>query len=133
MKRVAILLLLFLPATVQSQEIPLTLTRPAAVETVGRSDFHAAVIEASRKLVQSGELSRRDSLKLRVAMLSPAFRKHAEDLAVVQMFYSGDDGVPMTETGHVDRAAIDWESLISFIERLIPLIMQLLDLFGGAP
>ncbi len=34
------------------------------------------------------------------------------------------------EEGKV-RARVDWDSIIAFIERLIPLIVQLIGLFGG--
>jgi len=103
------------------------LSEPVAI----RSDFREAINKASRNLVQSGKITRRESLRLRIAMLSPAFRQHAEELAVIQMYYSGDDGVPMTADGMVDVASIDWEGLIAFLERLIPIIVQLLEIFGG--
>jgi len=99
-------------------------------QTLGRSEFHSSVIKGIAKLRRSGEMSARDALRLRVAMLSPAFQQQAEDLAVIQMAFSGSDEVPFDTNGKVDRAAIDWENLIAFIERLIPLILQLIDLFG---
>jgi hypothetical protein len=64
-------------------------------------------------------------------MLSPAFRAHAEELAVTQMYFSGDDGVPMTD-GIVDRAAIDWDGLLAFLEALVPILLRLLEIIGSA-
>ena len=52
---------------------------------------------------------------------------------MTQMSFGESDSdapLPRTETGAVDRAAIDWDSLIGFLERLLPLLLQLLDMFG---
>jgi hypothetical protein len=93
--------------------------------------FHRSVIQAAVKAQRAGSLKRLDVVRLRVAMLSPAFRQHAEDLAVVQMSASGSDNTPIGEDGQVDRASIDWEAFFAFIERLLPLLLQLLDAFSS--
>ena len=92
--------------------------------------FHRSVLVAMRKSVRAGKMKRVDALRVRVALLSPAYRKHAEDLAVTQMAFSGSDAVPLNDSGQVERAAIDWTALGDFIERLIPLLLQLLEIFG---
>jgi hypothetical protein len=101
-------------------------------ETVmeARGSFHQAVIRAALAKVRNGEMSRIEMIRLRVAMMSPGFRKHAEELAVVQLVAQGDD-VPRDATGAVDRAKIDWDALLDFLEKLIPILVQLIAIFGG--
>lgn len=96
-----------------------------------RDSFHKNVIEQATKLVRDGKMTRRDLLKLRVAMLAPGFREKAEDLAVIQMAASGSDAIPVGEDGRIDRASIDWDKVLAFIEKLIPLLLQLIDAFGS--
>jgi len=91
--------------------------------------FGKSVMKAARKAKQKGTITRRQMLRLRVALLSPAFRQHAEDLAVIQMAFSGED-VPEKTAGGIDRTAIDWEGLAEFLERLVPILLALLDALG---
>lgn len=94
---------------------------PVAEAAAGDS-FHKNVIRAAIKSQKAGKLSRKDLLKLRVAMLSPAFRVHARDLSEVQMYSSGDSAkIPRVD------GKIDWDKLFDFIDKLIPLIIQLID------
>ena len=107
---------------------------PAVQETgiFAKSKFHKAAVKAASELRKRGDLTRAQELRFRVAMFAPAFRKHSEDVAVTQMVFSGSDAVPMSADGMVDRASIDWDGLIAFLERLIPILLQLLEIFGGA-
>ena len=95
--------------------------------------FHRQVIrsavEASKK-PDSG-VSRRDVIRLRVAMLSPAFREHAEQLAVTQLFFNGSD-VPMNEDGTVAMDEIKWDAdqWAAFLEKLVPILLMLLRMFA---
>lgn len=122
-----------LTAMAQDTEVEATFASSVAVqeETVGRSAFHDAVIKAAVNRRRAGEMTRAEVFKLRVAMLSPAFRDHCEDLAVIQMAASDSENVPTDADGRIDRASIDWDAIIAFIEKLIPLILQLITLFGG--
>ena len=45
------------------------------------------------------------------------------------MSFSGED-VPVDENGKVDVSKIDFEKLLDFLERLIPLILKLISLFA---
>lgn len=99
---------------------------------VARTTFRRQLIAAAQKAVAKGEISRRDALKIRVASFSPAFLERAEELCVVQMAMSGEneDAIPRDETGTIDRASINWEGLAAFLERILPLILQLIAAFG---
>lgn len=104
------------------------------VETASDS-FHRNVIRSAVKAAKDGTITRRDVMKLRVAMLSPAFREQAYDLAIVQMAASGSeslgsDAVPLDEDGKIVETAVDWDKLLAFIEKLIPILLQLIDAFG---
>lgn len=103
-------------------------------EMVGRSAFHKSVLKAGAKRVRAGEMTRAELFRLRVAMLSPSFRERAEDLAVIQLSASGQAGdanVPVNDDGLVERASINWDGILAFIEKLIPLILQLIQIFSG--
>jgi len=136
-RRASYLLLLPLVLLAASALPAQDLQPPAPNVTVSaqQSDFRVAVIKASRSLMQQGKLTRVQVLRIRVAMLSPAFRNHAEELAVVQIYYSGDDQtetyLPLDSDGKVDKGQIDWEGLINFLEKFIPLLLQLLEIFGA--
>lgn len=92
--------------------------------------FHRALLKAAAERVKDGKMKRVDLVRLRVAMLSPAFRKHAEDLAVTQMAASGSENVPIGEDGVIDRASIDWDAILAFLKEFIPILMELIKAFS---
>jgi hypothetical protein len=99
---------------------------------VSRSDLSKELVKAAVACQRRGEITRLELLRLRVAMLSPAFRAKAEDLAVIQIAASGQDGpFSVDENGEIVRETIDWEGLGAFLEKLIPLILMLIKAFGG--
>ena len=92
------------------------------IEAKAGDTFHRNVIKAAVKAQRDGKISRKDLRRLRVAMLSPAFREQAKQLAVVQMLSSEQaDQIPRVD------GQIDWDKLGDFLERIWPLILQLLD------
>jgi hypothetical protein len=93
-------------------------------------NFHREIIRAAVKLQRDGKIKRADVVRLRVAMIAPAFRKQAEDLAIVQMSASGSEATPIGADGQIDRASIDWAGIAAFLEKFIPLLLQLLDAFS---
>lgn len=103
---------------------------PGDMTEVRRSVFHRSMLQAIVRARQDDKITRRDAVRLRVALWSPAFRDAAEDLAIIQMAFSGDAGVPVNDDGSIDRSRIDWEALLSFLERLLPLILQLINGLG---
>lgn len=99
------------------------------VEKVKVNKFRQALLKAADSAAKAGEIKRADVVRLRVASLSPAFLQQAERLAVVQMAFSGDE-VPTLDDGRIDVAKIDWDALLAFLEKLIPIILQLIDMFA---
>ena len=94
------------------------------------TSFHRNVVKAAMELHKKGEIKRSQLLRLRICMLSPAFRQSAEELAITQMVFSGAEGVPMSSDGVVDRSQIDWDKLLEFLEKLVPIILQIISIFG---
>tara|TARA_R100000152_G_C6774783_1_gene202766 strand:- start:208 stop:630 length:423 start_codon:yes stop_codon:yes gene_type:complete len=100
------------------------------LETEAQTSFHRNVIRAAMELHKKGEIKRGQLMRLRICMLSPAFRQSAEELAITQMVFSGAEGVPMSADGVVDRSQIDWDALLEFLEKLVPIILQIISIFG---
>lgn len=97
-----------------------------------RSEISVELLKAATTLQKKGEITRLQLVRLRVAMLSPSFRQKVEDLAVIQMSASGEDGPFETdENGEIRRETINWEGLAAFLEKLVPLVLQLIKAFGG--
>ena len=93
--------------------------------------FSRALVKAAIKAQREGQLKRTEVLKLRVAMLSPAFRAQAEELCLVQIAASGEETpFEYADDGTIIRTAIDWEGFAAFLEKVVPLILTLLKAFG---
>jgi len=93
--------------------------------------FSRALVKAAIKAQREGKLKRTEVLKLRVAMLSPAFRAQAEELCLVQIAASGEETpFEYSDDGTIIRTSIDWEGLAAFLEKVVPLILTLLKAFG---
>ena len=133
MIRIILFVLMFIicvPVYGQNVTVP---AEPPAVEMKlpVKSEFRQAVAAAVKSARKKGEMSARQALKIRVALLSPAFQQRVEDLAVTQMaFAATDEPLPRTADGKVDRANINWSELLVFLEKLLPFILELLDLFA---
>lgn len=98
------------------------------------SSFHKALLKAAVQANRNGTINRAQLAKLRLALLSPAFRNKAETLAIIQIASSDQDGAPYvqySEDGSVIRERIDWDGLINFLERLLPLILKIISIFSG--
>ena len=125
--RLAVLMFcLLFPAAVFAQEV---VPKPDVVAEVSENKFRRALLKAAQTAAAKKEISRIQVIRLRVASLSPAFLVQAQQLAVVQMAFSGDD-VPTDADGKIEVSRIDWEGLAAFLERIIPLILKLIDLFA---
>jgi hypothetical protein len=123
---------------------PLPINRPKVVETTPKIDpivvesvdskvlFRREIVKAAVSAQKKGLIKRLDLVRLRVAVLSPAFLNKAEDLAVVQMAASGEDGpFETSDSGEIIRETINWEGLTTFLEKLVPLLLALLAAFGA--
>jgi hypothetical protein len=95
-----------------------------------RSSFHRAINRAANDARKAGQITRADQVRIRIAMMSPAFRKHAAQLAVIQMAFSGSD-VPTDESGNIDEAAIDWATVIPYLIKFLELLLELLQDFNS--
>ena len=127
---VALLCAIAISTSIQAQSTVITTSSAPGVVQEARGTFRSALGTAIRKAAKEKKITRAEALRLRVAMLSPAFRKHAEDLAVIQMAFSGSDLVPFDAEGRVERGSIDWDAFAAFLERIIPLLLDLLLKLG---
>lgn len=109
--------------------IPEAAVQTEIVEASVDRSFHRSIIKAALVAQERGEISRLDVIRLRFAMLSPAFRKHAEDLAVLQMYFH-DGNLPLNVDGTVNRSNIDWSKLMEYLIKLLPLFLEILRLLG---
>jgi hypothetical protein len=126
MRFILVLLAAFLASTVSLQPSTVEAQSPV-VEEVSNNKFRSALLKAAQEAAKKGELKRIDVVRLRVATLSPAFLERAEMLAKVQMSASGED-IPVGEDGRIEVR--DWGAFLDFLERLLPLLLKLLDLFA---
>ena len=90
--------------------------------------FRIAIGKAVRKAVQDGKLTHREGIRLRAAMFAPNFRDLAQTVVVTQMAFSGEsqEYVPRDADGMIEVGRIDWEGLAAFLERILPLLLELL-------
>lgn len=85
-----------------------------------QNGFKKAFLEAVKRSRASGEINMLEATVLRIKSNNSRFleqvEQHVRETAIAE--------------GVVEGQAIDWDALIEFIERLIPLIIKLIDLFG---
>jgi hypothetical protein len=95
--------------------------------------FRRSLLRAAAEARKQGKITARESIRIRVASFSPAFLQHAEDLAVIQMAFSGenDSDIPRDAEGRIQRQSINWEGLTQFLQALLPLILAIIEALGA--
>lgn len=88
-----------------------------------RRDFRKSLLEAARKARQAGEITPMEYFALSAASRNP---RVLEKMQAAVHEAAIEEGLATTQ-------AIDWSSLIEFIEKLIPIIIKLIDLFSYNP
>jgi len=120
-------------APVETATIPVIADEPVDIPIqVAEKGFRRELLKAITKSRGKGDINARQAMRLRVACFSPAFLEKAEELCVVQMAMSVEGGeyLEFNADGTVDQTAIDWEGLAGFLERIIPLLLELFKAFG---
>ena len=110
-------------ATSQNPQVVVESTSPPMGEPSSKSlkEFRAAVIKSGEQAVRSGELSRMDLMRLRLATMSPKVLEKMHQAAAEQVL---SDGMAAS------YGAIDWNQLLAFIKELLPIILELIKLFS---
>lgn len=85
-----------------------------------RRDFRKSLLEAARKARQAGEITPMEYFALSAASRNP---RVLEKMQTAVHEAAIEEGLASTQ-------AIDWSNLIDFIEKLIPIIIKLIDLFS---
>lgn len=83
-----------------------------------RSDFRRALLDAARKAQLSGEIDERQYFKIVRVSLNPIKLREIEEATKAYA----------VESGEAQINAIDWDKLLAFLERIIPI---LIELFGA--
>lgn len=98
-------------------------TVQANAETTAKraQSFRRELLKAAEQGVREGDISRLDMLRLRLVSLNPAQLDRIHQAVSEQAVA---DGRAMSVQ------AIDWSQLADFIKEILPLILQLISLFG---
>jgi len=88
-------------------------------------NFRQTMLEAARKARSSGELERGEYVRIWLASLNP---KNVEKCQQFVEDEAAAAGVSLPKSNGAD--APDWTSILEFIKTLLPLILQLISLFG---
>ncbi len=87
-----------------------------------KSDFRASLMKAAKAAREKGEITAAQYFKIAAMSRIP---KVAANLEAAMQEAAIEEGLA-SATGQ-----IDWDAIIEFIEKLIPLIIQLIDLFSA--
>lgn len=98
-----------------------TASQPTSLGVARDQQFRRVLIKAAEQSFREGELSRVDLLRLRVASLSPTKLQQMQTACAEQAVQEGKA---------VSIAAIDWEKLAAFIKEILPVIIEIVKLFG---
>lgn len=86
-----------------------------------KSDFRKALMQAAKAAREKGEITTAQYFKIAAMSRVPKVLANLE----ASMHEAA------IEEGLATTAAVDWDAIIEFIEKLIPLIIQLIDLFSS--
>lgn len=93
------------------------------MDTTQTATFRKSSINAILVAVRNSDLKPRQRLAIRLALLNPDNRAEIEEFIL-------QEGQKQTMiASDVTVEAIDWDSIIAFIEKLLPLILKLISMF----
>lgn len=105
-----------------------------AETTKKKMAFRPALIAAAEDAAAAGKISKRDLRLIKFATLFPRIEKQVQ--AAVAEKAVADGAKPPCADPYIASVGWDWESLIAFLEKLMPMILQLIqtlmDLFSIA-
>lgn len=87
---------------------------------------HRRTLDQVRQAVSESDLDDREKRRILRKLRRPWVAVRVTDLVTSEAFDAGVIGL----TDDAQGFGVDWDSLLEFIERLLPLILQLIDLFG---
>lgn len=110
-----------IPLGVVSTQAPTVAPPVEAASILDRSKFRAALMKAARKARAEGTITTAEFFKIAAMSRLP---KVLANLEASVHEAAIEEGIATTQ-------APDWDAIIEFIERLIPLILQLIELFSS--
>lgn len=106
--------------------------RVAEGATMASQDFREEVARSIvEKAKESDQLTRRQKRKIERVMRGGWFNQWRKDAVlddVIKKLHV-EERIVVTPDGV--QAAVDWNAILSFVEKLLPMILQLVSLFGG--
>lgn len=112
------------PVVVSSVPVVSDTVSQASVQSVAvasKTGFRTALLKAAEEAQKEGTISRAQLLKLRVVTLIPSVSNGLQQAVAEQAVMEGEA---------VSIQAIDWNGLAEFLKTIMPLILQLIDLFS---
>lgn len=97
-----------------------------------KESFKVGIEKAIKAARKADTITLKQAKQLRNACHAPAFIEAAHEVAIIQIAFSGIESpdVPVDADGRIQVAGINWEGLALFMEKLIPLIIKLIEAFG---
>ncbi len=89
--------------------------------SASKTSFRKALLKAAEDANREGTITRAELLKLRVVTLVPSVSNNLQQAVAEQAVMDGQAA---------SIQAIDWEGLAEFLKTIMPLILQLIDLFS---
>lgn len=88
------------------------------------TSFRKALVTAAKTAAAKGDITGREYRKIRIVSLWPRMLGKMEAECFAAGVAAGEIPIESQIVG------FDWDSLLAFIEKLLPLILQLIDLFS---
>jgi len=114
-----------------AQDVTVVGQSPVVTLAASSEVSHAkTTLRMVRKAIADSDLSLGQKILARIALRRKSVQDRVTDFVTSQAIDDGVIVMPAMVDGQMVEAAIDWDALLEFIEKLIPLIMQLIALFG---
>jgi len=139
MKPLILFLLLLLPLYAYGQDViplgnPTVATDHDNDTTPGVLSQQQRTVEMVTAAIDKSDLRPLKKRRLKNALRRPAVAEQVTDWVTSNAIYEGIITINPTPVygadGEPDLIGVDWDSLLAFIEKLIPLILQLIELFS---
>jgi len=118
----------FTATTLTAAPVAAAAAEPVAATPAASKSFKATFLKAAEKAYRDGEINRWQLARLRMAaQFRPQVLAEAQAAVVDDAVEAG----AMKPMGPAELAGFDWTQLLAFIQKLLPLILQIISIFSG--